>query len=131
MRFTFANGFFAVDSVMQRRLNLYEVTAKSSGDTKNNMRTPQQEPERYILVCVEKPTTEGSFPAIAKWLTLTNEIAKMPPQFSGFEKLCENEFLFPEKTHTKMAIEFLVFCRRTGLVCQGYRIFGKPEDAGY
>jgi hypothetical protein len=105
-------------------------TATSQNENTHNMNTLEQESQNYILVCVEKPTAEGTFPATHLWLTLTNEINNNPTRFAGFEKLGENEFLFPEKTHLRTALNFLDFCRRLGdsrLVCKAYRIHGMPE----
>jgi hypothetical protein len=94
------------------------------------MSTPQTEAENYILVCVEKPTTEPFAPVTWKWLTLTNELTSNPSRFAGFERLCENEFLFPEKTHLLVAMRFVYYCRMvgdSGLNCKAYKILGKPE----
>jgi hypothetical protein len=94
------------------------------------MNTPKEEPQNYILVCVEKPNIEPHAPLTWKWLTLTNEITKIPSRFAGFERLCENEFLYSEKTHLLTAMQFVDYCRRvgdSGLNCKAYRILGKPE----
>jgi hypothetical protein len=94
------------------------------------MNIPQQEPEDYILVCVQKPTVEDPFPATRLWQTLTIEINSNPTRFAGFENLCENVWMFPEKTHRKTALDFLAYCKALGdrrMVCTAYKIHGKPE----
>jgi hypothetical protein len=98
------------------------------------MSTPQEEPQDYILVCVEKPTVEEHSPATWLWLTVTSEIEQNPTRFAGFEKLCENEWLFPEGTHLEKARDFVAFCQRIGdgrMVCRAYKIHGKPEPLGW
>jgi hypothetical protein len=112
-----------------------ESIAKIRNDNKQNMSTPEQTPEYYIMVCVEKPPIELPAPASWLWLTLTDEIERNPTRFAGFEKLCENVWLFPEKTHLRIALTFLSFCQQIGdgrlrAGCKAYKILGKPEPWG-
>ncbi|HUD47702.1 MAG TPA: hypothetical protein VMR33_12785 [Candidatus Baltobacteraceae bacterium] len=91
------------------------------------MSTTWEERQNYVLVCVQKPATDGVFPAIAPWLTLYSELEKTPSLTATSERLCENEWLFPERDGAITAMRFLVYCRATGLVCKAYRLRGKPE----
>jgi hypothetical protein len=94
------------------------------------MKRSETEHKNYLMVCVEKPLVEGTFPGVAKWPTLLVRLTNVPRLNAIAQKLCDNVWLLPENER-ELAWAIHDLCRDQkkglGLACHVYTIRGKLD----